>query len=249
MPTILVIDDEEVLRETLIYHLELAGYQVLAAGDGPTALEIVRDQVPDLIILDVMLPGIDGLEVCRRLRRNPITAKTPLLMLTALGEEVDTVVGLEVGADDYLTKPFSLREFLARVRVLLRRVSGSITTEVLTLPENVTHFEPASSSATSSKRFLEVGSLRVDVAGRRVFRHDQEIILQPKPFDLLVYFLRNKGIVLSRDAILAHVWGYSYGGDTRTVDVHVRWLREKLEEDPSTPKMIQTVRGVGYCLR
>lgn len=248
MPLILVVDDEEVLRETLVYNLELAGYQVLTAEDGPAALEVVQNQSPDLIILDLMLPGMDGLEVCRRLRRHPSTATTPLLMLTALSEEVDKVVGLEVGADDYLTKPFSLREFLARVRALLRRPVLPGTPEAAVPQANPRAEEPADASPLT-RRFLEAGPIRVDVAGRRVFRNEREILLQPKQFELLVYFLRNRGIVLSREALLTHVWSYDYSGDTRTVDVHIRWLREKLEDDPSNPQLIQTVRGVGYCLR
>ncbi len=241
MPTILVVDDDEVLRETLVYHLELAAYQVLTASAGPVALEVIGQQHLDLLILDIMLPGIDGLEVCRRIRRQPETISLPILMLTAMGEEIDRVVGLEVGADDYLSKPFSLREFLARVRALLRR-------GVLIYPQEPSAQEtPVPPDPT--RRFLEAGPVRVDVAGRRVFLRGKEVTLQPKQFDLLVYFLRNRGVVLSRDAILTHVWGYDYAGDTRTVDVHVRWLREKLEDDPAHPTLIQTVRGVGYCWR
>lgn len=243
MLTILIVDDEEALRETLVYNLELAGYQVLTAVDGQTALEMLPKYTLDLIILDIMLPGIDGLEVCRRIRRQPAHASLPILMLTAMGEEIDRVVGLEVGADDYLSKPFSLREFLARVRALLRRGA-------LAVPQG-TPSQPAQARevGTSARRFLEAGPVRLDLAGRRVFCRGQEVVLQPKQFDLLVYFLRNQGVVLSRDSILTHVWGYDYAGDTRTVDVHVRWLREKLEEDPANPTLIQTVRGVGYCLR
>lgn len=244
MPCLLVVDDEEVLRETLVYHLELAGYQVLVAGDGPAALAMTRSVLPDLIILDRMLPGMDGLEVCTRLRRDPETARTPILMVTALSEEVDKVVGLEVGADDYLTKPFSVREFLARVRALLRRSPGPATA-----PQDGQSETASPPTFSPTNRFLEAGPIRVDVSGRRVFRRGQEVLLQPKQFDLLVCFLRHRGIVLSRDALLMQVWGYEYTGDTRTVDVHIRWLREKLEDDPSTPTLLQTVRGVGYCWR
>lgn len=243
MPTILVVDDDDALRETLVYNLELAGYQVLTALDGQTALELLQKHPLDLIILDIMLPGIDGLEVCRRIRRQPAHASRAILMLTAMGEEIDRVVGLEVGADDYLSKPFSLREFLARVRALLRR--GALTTQQDVGPQPAR----ATGVGSSPRRFLEAGPVRLDLAGRRVFCRGQEVVLQPKQFDLLVYFLRNQGVVLSRDSILTHVWGYDYAGDTRTVDVHVRWLREKLEEDPANPTLIQTVRGVGYCLR
>jgi two-component system alkaline phosphatase synthesis response regulator PhoP len=229
----------------LVYNLAVAGYQVRTAADGPTALEAVRSQPPDLMILDVMLPGIDGLEVCRRLRQQAATAHLPILMLTAMDEEINKVVGLEIGADDYLTKPFSLRELLARVRVLLRRASPPGIAETTVPALN----PPPVDDPSSAARFLEAGLIRIDLFGRRVFRQGQEVILQPKQFDILVYFLRNRGIVLSRDVLLTHVWGYDYTGDTRTVDVHVRWLREKLEDDPSNPKLIQTVRGVGYCFR
>lgn len=234
MPTILVVDDDEALRETLVYHLELAGYLVLTATDGPTALELAQKQHLDLMILDIMLPGIDGLEVCRRIRRQPSTAALPLLMLTAMGEEIDRVVGLEVGADDYLSKPFSLREFLARTRALLRR--GALIHPPETAPTSAQ--DAAEAGRSSPKRFLEGGPVRIDLAGRRVFCRGQEVVFQPKQFDLLVYFLRNRGVVLSRDSVLTHVWGYDYAGDTRTVDVHVRWLREKLEEDPANPTLI-----------
>jgi len=248
MSTILVVDDEEVLRETLVYHLELAGYQVHVASDGPTALEAVQSLLPDLLILDLMLPGLDGLEVCRRVRQQPATAMLPILMLTAMGEEIDKVVGLEMGADDYLTKPFGLRELLARVRALLRRSRTLESTPTVALSEKKTEMETLS-SRLPTKRFLEAGPIRIDLFGRHVFRQGQEVIVQPKQFEMLVYFLRHRGIVVSRDTLLAHVWGYDYVGDTRTVDVHVRWLREKLEEDPANPKLIQTVRGVGYCFR
>ena len=244
MPTILVVDDDEALRETLVYHLELAGYLVLRASDGQTALELAQQQQLDLMILDIMLPGIDGLEVCRRIRRQATHASLPILMLTAMGEEIDRVVGLEVGADDYLSKPFSLREFLARVRALLRRGALAHPQETAS-----TSAQAASAEHAPARRFLEAGPVRVDLTGRRVFCREQEVVFQPKQFELLVYFLRHQGVVLSRDTILTHVWGYDYAGDTRTVDVHVRWLREKLEEDPSNPTLIHTVRGVGYCWR
>lgn len=243
-PVILIVDDEETLKELLVYHLELSGYHVLTMADGLNALEVVRNQQIDLVILDVMLPGIDGLELCRRLRQHPSTRTLPILMLTALGDEIDRVVGLEMGADDYLTKPFGLREFLARVRALLRRSALSNPTA----PEATDDLSP-SPLPSQAQRVLEAGPVRIDLAGRRVFCREQEVFLQPKQFDLLVYLVRNRGTVLKRDLLLTHVWGYDYAGDTRTVDVHVRWLREKLEEDPAHPVLIKTIRGVGYCFR
>ena len=240
--TILVVDDETVLVETIAYNLEQAGYQVMTAIDGASALDIARNERLDLIVLDVMLPEMDGFEVCRLLRREKNTETTPIMMLTAKGEEIDKVVGLEVGADDYVTKPFGRRELLARVRALLRRAD---------------YPHPADSRAGQDRtqevprpgHELVAGPLRIDLAGRRVNCRGQELELQPKQFDLLTYLVRNRGTVLTRDQLLHNVWGYDYAGDTRTVDVHVRWLREKLEEDPANPKLIQTVRGVGYAFR
>lgn len=240
--TILVVDDEAVLMETLAYNLEQAGYQVTTAADGVSALEAARREKPDLIILDLMLPEMDGLEVCRQLRRENATAITPILMLTAKGEEIDKVVGLEVGADDYVTKPFGRREILARVRALLRRAEYTPPIE-----EQPTHEQ--TQEVQRPIRELLAGPLRIDLAGRRINCRGQELELQPKQFDLLTYLVRNRGTVLTRDQLLHNVWGYDYAGDTRTVDVHVRWLREKLEEDPANPKLIQTVRGVGYAFR
>lgn len=239
---ILVVDDEPVLVETIAYNLQQAGYQVTIAVDGASALEAASHETPDLVILDIMLPEMDGLEVCRRLRREKNTATTPIMMLTAKGEEIDKVVGLEVGADDYVTKPFGRRELLARVRALLRRADYPVASEEQPAQER-------SSEVPVPGRELVAGPLRIDLAGRRVFCRGKNIELQPKQFDLLTYLVRNRGTVLTRDQLLHNVWGYDYVGDTRTVDVHIRWLREKLEEDPANPRLIQTVRGVGYCFR
>lgn len=242
---ILVVDDEQVLVETIAYNLEHAGYQVITAADGRSALEAAHYESPDLIILDIMLPGMDGIEVCRKLRGENNTATIPILMLTAKGDEIDKVVGLEVGADDYVIKPFGRRELLARIRALLRRADYPSASEdhnhnpQTTMPPEV---RPAN-------RDLVAGPLRIDLAGRRVNCRGQDLELQPKQFELLTYLVRNRGTVLTRDQLLHNVWGYDYAGDTRTVDVHVRWLREKLEEDPANPKLIQTVRGVGYVFR
>lgn len=239
---ILVVDDEAVLVETIAYNLEQAGYRVVTAADGRSALDAARSEMPDLIILDIMLPGMDGLEVCRQLRRERSTATTPIVMLTAKGDEIDKVVGLEVGADDYVTKPFGRRELLARVRALLRRADYPPGEDNHAGQEAAQEVRPAS-------RELVAGPLRIDLAGRRVNCRGQDLELQPKQFELLTYLVRNRGTVLTRDQLLHNVWGYDYAGDTRTVDVHVRWLREKLEEDPANPRLIQTVRGVGYVFR
>jgi two-component system alkaline phosphatase synthesis response regulator PhoP len=247
---ILVVDDEAVLVETIAYNLEQSGYQVVTVADGSSALEAAHSETPDLIILDIMLPGIDGLEVCRQLRREQQTATTPIIMLTAKGDEIDKVVGLEVGADDYVTKPFGRRELLARVRALLRRaVLPAAQSMHVEDEEKNGNGKKAQPAEARSQRLLVAGPLSIDLAGRRINCRGQDMELQPKQFELLTYLVRNRGTVLTRDQLLHNVWGYDYAGDTRTVDVHVRWLREKLEEDPANPKLIQTVRGVGYVFR
>ncbi len=229
MAKILVVDDERVLLDTLRYNLDKAGYEVQTAGDGEAALAAARQHKPDLVILDVMLPKMDGFEVCRVLRQE---SPVPVLMLTARDEEVDKVLGLELGADDYLTKPFSMRELLARVKAMLRRVE-------------LEHADEGDSLAKP----LREGQLTVDVASHTATRDGELLHLKPKEFDLLAFLMRNRGRVFSRDHLLERVWGYDYAGDTRTVDVHVRWLREKVEADPSQPELIETVRGVGYRFR
>jgi DNA-binding response OmpR family regulator len=227
---VLVVEDEPVLLETLEYNLTRQGYEVCTAADGPTALEVARKERPDLIVLDVMLPGMDGFEVCRTLRPE---MSVPILMLTARDEEIDKVVGLEVGADDYMTKPFSMRELVARVKALLRRV-------------RLDREELAAESTEVGSERLAFGDLTIDLARCEVLREGEPLHLKPKEHDLLVFLARNRGIVLSRDLILERVWGWDYGGGSRTVDVHVRWLREKIEPDPASPSRIVTVRGVGY---
>ena len=230
--TILVVEDDAALRDTIAYNLRGEGYLVLTAADGVAGLEAARQNPVSLVLLDLMLPRLDGLDVCRQLRAKPETANTPILMLTARGEETDKVVGLELGADDYVTKPFSWKELRARVRALLRRG----------VPVPASTAEPA----PPESRVLTNGDLRIDVDRREVTRGERQIELPARLFELLVYMVRNHGLVLTRDRLLQHVWGYDYAGDTRTVDVHVRWLREKLEDDPANPQLIQTVRGVGY---
>src|SRR6266705_3858846 len=192
MRKVLVVDDEPVLVETIAYNLEQAGYEVTTAADGASALEAARRERPDLVILDIMLPEMDGLEVCRLLRREHSTATTPIMMLTAKGEEIDKVVGLEVGADDYVTKPFGRRELLARVKALLRRAEYAPHSEEQPVQETT-------GEAPRPGRELVAGPLRIDLAGRRVFCRGQEMELQPKQFDLLTYLVRNRGTVLTRD--------------------------------------------------
>ncbi len=227
---VLIVEDEPTLLETLEYNLTRQSYEVCTATDGPTALEVARRERPDAIVLDIMLPGLDGFEVCRILRRE---MNVPILMLTARTDEVDKVVGLEVGADDYLTKPFSMRELMARVKALLRRV-------------RLDREELAAAGEMAEADWLVFGDLVIDLARHEILRQGEPLRLKPKEYDLLVFLARNRGIVLSRDLILERVWGWDYSGGSRTVDVHVRWLREKIEPDPANPTRIVTVRGVGY---
>ena len=231
MATILVVDDEATLVETLGYNLRREGHEVITASTGLEALEKARALAPNLIILDIMLPEMDGFEVCRRLRQQ---IDTPILMLTARDEEVDKVVGLELGADDYLTKPFSLRELLARVKAALRRV------------EMDRRAGGQAGASTTSEETLSAGDVVVDLNRHEARRGQKLLTLKPKEYDLLVFFTRHRGQVLSRETLLEHVWGYDYPGGTRTVDVHVRWLREKIEDQPSKPHRLLTVRNVGY---
>ena len=233
---VLVVEDEPSLIDTLEYSLQRQGYDVLIATDGHNAIDVARAEQPDLILLDVMLPGLDGFEVCRVLRRE---MNAPILMLTARAEEIDKIVGLEMGADDYLTKPFSMRELMARVKALLRRVR--MDREELTGNDN-----NASDPENRSGERFNFATLIIDVDRREVTYENRVIHLKPKEYELLVFFARNRGIVLSRDKILERVWGWDYDGGSRTVDVHVRWLREKIEPDPANPHRIVTVRGVGY---
>lgn len=231
-PTILIVEDEQSLRETLAYNLKREGYDVLVAADGLVGLKLARSEKPDLLVLDIMLPGMDGLEVCRVLRQE---MNVPILMLTARTEEIDRVVGLEVGADDYVTKPFGMRELLARIRALLRRV------RMLSQAA-----EPEEEPDVERHRALTFGDLTIDPDGRQAFLGGEPLALKPKEYDLLLFLARHRGMVLSRDLILERVWDWSYSGGSRTVDVHVRWLREKIEPDPSNPTRILTVRGAGY---
>jgi two-component system OmpR family response regulator len=220
---ILVVEDDRTLLNVLKYNLTKEGYSVVTAVDGVEALEVARRDKPDFIILDIMLPKMSGFEVCRILRKE---MTVPILMLTAKTEEVDKVVGLEIGADDYMTKPFSMRELLARIRAMLRRVEMQVPT-----------------AGT-----LKLGDIEIDINRHAITKGGNILSLTPKEFDLLAFLAKNKGLVFSRDQLLEKVWGYDYAGDTRTVDVHIRWLREKLEDNPAKPKRLVTVRGVGYKL-
>ena len=220
--TILVVDDEPTLVATLKYNLERESFRVLEAADGEAALEAARTGRPDLIVLDLMLPGLSGLEVCRILRKE---TRVPIIMLTAKDAEVDKVVGLETGADDYVTKPFGMPELMARVRALLRRA------------------QPGEDGAPD---VVESGDLRVDLIRREVRRGGLPLRLKPRELDLLGFFMRRRGRAFSREELLNQVWGYEFADDTRTVDVHVRWLRQKIEPDPAQPSRLITVRGVGY---
>jgi two-component system alkaline phosphatase synthesis response regulator PhoP len=241
------VDDEPALLDAVGYSLRREGYAVSLAATGPEALAAARAERPDLVVLDVMLPGIDGLQVCRALRSE---STVPILLLSAKGEEVDRIVGLELGADDYLTKPFAMRELLARVRAMLRRARMPIAAsngDHRAQPSSVVE-QPAGAALEPIVQTdeLTAGDLAVDPARRRVTLAGRLLTLKPKEFDLLHYLVRHPGIVLSRDALLQRVWGYDYPVDTRTVDVHVRWLRQKIEADPSQPRRIETVRGFGY---
>ena len=224
---ILIVEDDTSLITTLKYNLQKDGYNVTMAIDGAEAVETARNVKPDLIILDVMLPKMNGFEVCRILRKEMIV---PILMLTAKAEETDKIVGLEIGADDYMIKPFSMRELLARVRAMLRRAKM---------------VEPRPTDETN---LLKINDLEIDPARHRASLRETSLDLTPKEFELLAFLARNKGFVFNREQLLEKVWGYDYPGDTRTVDVHIRWLRQKIETNPQKPHYLITVRGIGYKL-
>jgi DNA-binding response OmpR family regulator len=219
MPKVLIVEDEKILLDLLARHLESEGYTVVTAPAGDEGLEVARREQPDIAVLDVMLPGLDGLSLCRILRRESDMA---IILLTARAGEIDRVIGLDNGADDYVVKPFSLPELTARIRAALRRAPKRAET------------------------VLRAGEVQIDLVSRRVFLNEREIKLSHKEFELLATLMRNKGAVLSREFLISQVWGFDFDGDVRTVDVHVRWLREKIEKDPSNPDRLQTVRGAGY---
>ena len=229
--TILVVEDEPALRDTLTYNLKKDGFTVETVGDGRSAIEAARRLKPDLVVLDIMLPELDGFEVARILRRE---MSTPILMLTARDDEIDRVVGLEVGADDYLTKPFSMRELMARVKAQIRRTR--LAREEI----------EKSAQLIIKHETLSFDKLIISISRREVTLHGEPLALKPKEYELLVFFAEHKGHMLSREFILERVWGWDFIGDSRTVDVHVRWLRQKIEDDPGNPARIVTVRGGGY---
>jgi DNA-binding response OmpR family regulator len=237
MTTLLIVEDDKTLRDTLEYNLKREGYEVLTAVDGPEGIRHAYDDRPDLVILDLMLPGLNGYDVCRAIRKE---LTMPILILSAREEEIDKVLGLELGADDYMTKPFGLRELLARIHAMLRRAEM--------LRPVASQLASNGSQPHSAPTPLNLGELTVDLARRQVIRSGKTIEMKPKEFDLLAFLAQHPQQVFSRDVLLDRVWGYDFVGGTRTVDVHVRWLRSKLEHDPSNPHLIQTVYGVGYKL-
>lgn len=221
---ILVVDDEDHIVELITYNLISSGYDVISANNGIDALKIAKKEKPNLILLDLMLPGLDGFEVCKAVRGESDIKEIPIIMLTAKGEELDKILGLELGADDYMTKPFSIRELLARIKVIFRRTKSSKTDEDLFKTDNI----------------------YINFNRREVIIFDKKIDLTVKEFELLEILVKNKGNILTREMLLDKIWGYEYVGETRTVDVHIRYLRKKIEEDDKNPKFIETIRGVGY---
>ena len=221
---ILVVDDEDHIVELITYNLISSGYDVRSANNGIDALKIENKEKPNLILLDLMLPGLDGFEVCKAVRGESDIKEIPIIMLTAKAEELDKILGLELGADDYMTKPFSIRELLARIKVIFRRTKSSKTDEDLFKTDNI----------------------YINFNRREVIIFDKKIDLTVKEFELLEILVKNKGNILTREMLLDKIWGYEYVGETRTVDVHIRYLRKKIEEDDKNPKFIETIRGVGY---
>lgn len=222
---VLIVDDEEHIVELLDFNLKNAGYETFIACDGIEALKLAKEEKPNLMLLDLMIPGIDGFDVCKEIKKNKDMKNTSIIMLTAKGEELDKILGLELGADDYITKPFSVRELLARVKAVLRRTAAASEEE---------------------SDIYESKSLRVDFERHEVTINDERVDLTLKEFELLHILIKNKGKILKREMLLDKIWGYEYIGETRTVDVHIRYLRKKIEEDDKNPKFIETIRGVGY---
>ncbi|MGG7077405.1 response regulator [Clostridium sardiniense] len=223
---ILIVDDEEHILELLKFNIKNAGYEVVTANNGLDGVKIAKEEKPDLVLLDLMLPGMDGYDVCKEIKKNKETSNTAIIMLTAKGEELDKILGLELGADDYMTKPFSIRELLARVKAVLRR---SIHT-----------------NSNKEEDYYENGRLKIDFERHEVLINKERIDMTLKEFELLEILIKNRGKILKREVLLDKIWGYEYIGETRTVDVHIRYLRKKVEEDDKNPKLIETIRGVGY---
>ncbi|MGG7097577.1 response regulator transcription factor [Clostridium sardiniense] len=223
---ILIVDDEEHILELLKFNIKNAGYEVITANNGLDGVKLAKEEKPDLVLLDLMLPGMDGYDVCKEIKKNKETNNTAIIMLTAKGEELDKILGLELGADDYMTKPFSIRELLARVKAVLRR---SINT-----------------NSNQEEDYYENGRLKIDFERHEVLINKERIDMTLKEFELLEILIKNRGKILKREVLLDKIWGYEYIGETRTVDVHIRYLRKKVEEDDKNPKLIETIRGVGY---
>lgn len=221
---VLVVDDEEHILELINYNLMAAGYEVLQANNGEEAIKIAIEEKPNLILLDLMIPGKDGYDVCREVRSNNTTKSIPIIMLTAKSEEIDKILGLELGADDYITKPFSVRELMARVKAVLRRYTKN----------------------EESSEKIVFGKIEADFEKHLIMSNGKKIELTLKEYELLEILVKNKGKILTREMLLDKIWGYEYIGETRTVDVHIRYLRKKVEEDDKNPKFIETIRGVGY---
>ncbi|EOR27375.1 alkaline phosphatase synthesis transcriptional regulatory proteinphoP [Clostridium sartagoforme AAU1] len=221
---ILVVDDEDHIVELISYNLTNSGYKVITANNGIDAVRIAREEKPNLMLLDLMIPGLDGFDVCKSIRNDNETKDISVIMLTAKGEELDKILGLELGADDYITKPFSIRELLARIKAVLRRIK----------------------SVEGSEEVYKSNGILINFDRRDVFIFDKKIDLTLKEFELLEILVKNRGKILTRETLLDKIWGYEYVGETRTVDVHIRYLRKKVEEDDKNPKLIETIRGVGY---
>ncbi|WP_142414482.1 response regulator [Hathewaya massiliensis] len=222
-PKILIVDDEEHIQELIKFNIEKNGYRAICAGNGFDAIKLAKEELPDLILLDLMLPGMDGYDVCKEIRKESTLSKTPIIMITAKSEEFDKILGLELGADDYITKPFSIRELLARVKAVLRRTAMQY-----------------------EEKACKFGNISINFEKHEVLKEDKKVDLTLKEFELLEILVKNKGRVMTREFLLDKIWGYEYIGETRTVDVHIRHLRKKLEDDDKNPKFIQTVRGIGY---
>lgn len=220
---ILVVDDEEHIQELIKFNLEKSGYKVICADNGIDAIKLAKQQLPQLMLLDLMLPGMDGLDVCKEIRKDSSMSNMPIIMITAKGEEIDKIIGLELGADDYITKPFSVRELVARIKAILRRTTMQLV-----------------------EKTFKFGNLTIDFGKHEVIKNESKIDLTLKEFELLEILIKNKGRVMTRDFLLDKIWGYEYLGETRTVDVHIRHLRQKVEDDDKNPTYIQTIRGIGY---
>ena len=220
---ILIVDDEEHIVELIKFNLEANGYKTITASNGLEALELAKNEKPDLVLLDIMLPGLNGNDVCKEIRKDTEISTMPIIMITAKGEELDRILGLELGADDYVTKPFSVRELMARIKAVLRRTKVEAVNDTYSF-----------------------GNVSIDFNKHEVMKNGEKVELTLKEFELLQILIKNKGRVLTRDLLLDKIWGYEFIGETRTIDVHIRYLRKKIEDDDKNPKFIETIRGIGY---